>query len=192
MSKPTLTKLKNFSLLFENPWYGAILNNVVRPIVNGESVVKNISNVHVTWGDKQYQIRVDQFYAMPRRLEGTKEELTAYYQEDFDRTSQMLKDFYTRFITAGQDLYKKLTDCDNLEQALQISNTFLIDGVNVVAIRREEGMVYKFPYQGQTITVTEPEDLFIFLGSLANRFMINHGSPDPRWFNDNRDESFPF
>ena len=192
MSTPILTKLKNFSLLFDNAWYGAVLNNVIRPIVHGEAVVKNLSNVHVTCDGQLYQIRVDQFYQMPTSLTGTKEELQAYYQKDFDRTAEMLKNFYQRFITAGQELYKKLTDCDDLEQALLISNSFLKDGVNVIAIRREEGMLYKFPYQGRMLQTTNPEDLFLFLGSLSNRFMLTRGQPDPQWFEDNRDEGFPF
>ena len=192
MSTPILTKLKNFSLLFDNAWYGAVLNNVIRPIVHGEAVVKNLSNVHVTCDGQLYQIRVDQFYQMPTSLTGTKEELQAYYQKDFDRTAEMLKNFYQRFITAGQELYKKLTDCDDLEQALLISNSFLKDGVNVIAIRREEGMLYKFPYQGRMLQATNPEDLFLFLGSLSNRFMLTRGQPDPQWFEDNRDEGFPF
>lgn len=192
MSTPILTKLKNFSLLFNNAWYGAVLNNVIRPIVHGEAVVKNLSNVHVTCDGQLYQIRVDQFYQMPTSLTGTKEELQAYYQKDFDRTAEMLKNFYQRFITAGQELYKKLTDCDDLEQALLISNSFLKDGVNVIAIRREEGMLYKFPYQGRMLQTTNPEDLFLFLGSLSNRFMLTRGQPDPQWFEDNRDEGFPF
>lgn len=192
MSTPILTKLKNFSLLFDNAWYGAVLNNVIRPIVHGEAVVKNLSNVHVTCDGQLYQIRVDQFYQIPTSLTGTKEELQAYYQKDFDRTAEMLKNFYQRFITAGQELYKKLTDCDDLEQALLISNSFLKDGVNVIAIRREEGMLYKFPYQGRMLQTTNPEDLFLFLGSLSNRFMLTRGQPDPQWFEDNRDEGFPF
>ena len=192
MSTPILTKLKNFSLLFDNAWYGAVLNNVIRPIVHGEAVVKNLSNVHVTCDGQLYQIRVDQFYQMPTSLTGTKEELQAYYQKDFDRTAEMLKNFYQRFITAGQELYKKLTDCDDLEQALLISNSFLKDGVNVIAVRREEGMLYKFPYQGRMLQATNPEDLFLFLGSLSNRFMLTRGQPDPQWFEDNRDEGFPF
>lgn len=192
MSKPTLTKLKNFSLLFENPWYGSILNNVVRPIVHGEVVVKNLSNVHITWDEKLYQIRVDQFYGMPIHLVGTKEERTALYQQDMDRTVEQIKSSYRRFRDAGERLYKKLTDCDDIEQALQISNSFLKDGVNVIAVRREEGMAYKFPYQNQMITVTDPEDLFIFLGSLSNRYMMTQGAPDAQWFAENRDESFPF
>lgn len=192
MSTPILTKLKNFSLLFDNAWYGAVLNNVIRPIVHGEAVVKNLSNVHVTCDGQLYQIRVDQFYQMPTSLTGTKEELQAYYQKDFDRTAEMLKNFYQRFITAGQELYKKLTDCDDLEQALLISNSFLKDGVNVIAVRREEGMLYKFPYQGRMLQTTNPEDLFLFLGSLSNRFMLTRGQPDPQWFEDNRDEGFPF
>ena len=192
MSTPILTKLKNFSLLFDNAWYGAVLNNVIRPIVHGEAVVKNLSNVHVTCDGQLYQIRVDQFYQMPTSLTGTKEELQAYYQKDFDRTAEMLKNFYQRFITAGQELYKKLTDCDDLEQALLISNSFLTDGVNVIAVRREEGMLYKFPYQGRMLQTTNPEDLFLFLGSLSNRFMLTRGQPDPQWFEDNRDEGFPF
>lgn len=192
MSTPILTKLKNFSLLFDNAWYGAVLNNVIRPIVHGEAVVKNLSNVHVTCDGQLYQIRVDQFYQIPTSLTGTKEELQAYYQKDFDRTAEMLKNFYQRFITAGQELYKKLTDCDDLEQALLISNSFLKDGVNVIAVRREEGMLYKFPYQGRMLQTTNPEDLFLFLGSLSNRFMLTGGQPDPQWFEDNRDEGFPF
>lgn len=192
MSTPILTKLKNFSLLFDNAWYGAVLNNVIRPIVHGEAVVKNLSNVHVTCDGQLYQIRVDQFYQIPTSLTGTKEELQAYYQKDFDRTAEMLKNFYQRFITAGQELYKKLTDCDDLEQALLISNSFLKDGVNVIAVRREEGMLYKFPYQGRMLQTTNPEDLFLFLGSLSNRFMLTRGQPDPQWFEDNRDEGFPF
>lgn len=192
MSKPVLTKLKNFSLLFENPWYGSILNNVVRPFIHGEVVVKNRSNVHATWDDQVFQIRVDQFYFRPVNLQGTKEELTAQYQTDMDRTVEDIKRAYQRFLTAGEALYKKLTDCDDIEKALQISNSFLKDGVNVIATRRDEGMVYKFPYNDKTITVTEPEDLFIFLGSLSNRYMMTNGAPDPQWFNDNRDESFPF
>lgn len=192
MSTPILTKLKNFSLLFDNAWYGAVLNNVIRPIVHGEAVVKNLSNVHVTCDGQLYQIRVDQFYQTPTSLTGTKEELQAYYQKDFDRTAEMLKNFYQRFITAGQELYKKLTDCDDLEQALLISNSFLKDGVNVIAVRREEGMLYKFPYQGRMLQTTNPEDLFLFLGSLSNRFMLTRGQPDPQWFEDNRDEGFPF
>lgn len=192
MPTPILTKLKNFSLLFDNAWYGAVLNNVIRPIVHGEAVVKNLSNVHVTCDGQLYQIRVDQFYQMPTSLTGTKEELQAYYQKDFDRTAEMLKNFYQRFITAGQELYKKLTDCDDLEQALLISNSFLKDGVNVIAIRREEGMLYKFPYQGRMLQATNPEDLFLFLGSLSNRYMLTRGQPDPQWFEDNRDEGFPF
>lgn len=192
MSTPILTKLKNFSLLFDNAWYGTVLNNVIRPIVHGEAVVKNLSNVHVTCDGQLYQIRVDQFYQMPTSLTGTKEELQAYYQKDFDRTAEMLKNFYQRFITAGQELYKKLTDCDDLEQALLISNSFLKDGVNVIAVRREEGMLYKFPYQGRMLQTTNPEDLFLFLGSLSNRFMLTRGQPDPQWFEDNRDEGFPF
>lgn len=192
MSTPILTKLKNFSLLFDNAWYGTVLNNVIRPIVHGEAVVKNLSNVHVTCDGQLYKIRVDQFYQMPTSLTGTKEELQAYYQKDFDRTAEMLKNFYQRFITAGQELYKKLTDCDDLEQALLISNSFLKGGVNVIAVRREEGMLYKFPYQGRMLQTTNPEDLFLFLGSLSNCFMLTRGQPDPQWFEDNRDEGFPF
>lgn len=195
MSKPILTKLKNFSLLFQNPWYGNMLNNVILPLINGEVTVKNISNVAIKHNDQDYTIRVDQFYAQPVNaihITGTKEELRVLLQEDMDNTLVQIRDAYQRFLTAGSELYKELTDCNTLEAALGLSNSFLRNGVNVIAIKKEDGMHYKFPINGKVHETTDPDELLIFLGSLANSFMMNKGQPDPRWFNENADEGFPF
>lgn len=194
MSKPTLTKLKNFSLLFDSPWYGGILDHVVRPLVLGQATVRNMSMIDVQLEGKDFIIKVDQFYAMPSSaINGlSKEDRRNCLQTDLDRTVIQMRDFYTKFAKAGRDLYLKLTDCDDIDQALSITNSFLKDGVNVIATRRESGMVYKAPFDGKLIEFTNPDDLFLFLGSLANCFMQRRGAPDPEWFKQNADEGFPF
>ena len=201
MSKPILTKLKNFSVLYNSAWYGNMLRNVILPLTQGKVTVKNLSNVHIVHNDQEYTIRVDQFYAgRVTDTDGnnintkgkTKEQIEVMLQEDMDKTIQHLKDAYDRFMNAGVDLYKKLTDCNELGDALTLSNSFLRDGVNVIAVKKEDGMHYKFPVNGKLYETADPDELLIFLGSLANVFILNRGVPDARWFNDNKDEGFPF
>ncbi len=193
MSKPVLTKLKSLSVLFEQPWYGNLLKNVVRPLALGKVETKNRSNIFSTLENETFNIRVDKMYeSYPWSTQLSNEEFMKHLNEDVARTVTQINEAYTRFLSAGKDLYLKLTGESDIEKALTICNSFLMDGINVIAIRRVEGMVYKFPFNGRTIETSDPEELFLFLGSLANVFMNRQGVPDPNWFAHNADEGFPF
>lgn len=193
MSKPTLTKLKNLSVLFTQPWTGNLLANVVKPMVKGEVVVKNRSNIIATLNLQPYTIRVDSMYeSYPASLQLSNDEFMQHLKEDMVKSVDQLKDAYDRFKDAGKNLYLKLTGVDDIDIALNMSNSFLQDGINVIAIKKEDGMHYKLPFKGQMIEMTDPEDLFIFLGSLANVFMMTRGQPDPKWFSKNSAADFPF
>lgn len=189
---PILTKLKNLSVLLNQPWHGSIYENCIRPLIEGEVTLRNLSNIDVLYNQEHYIIRVDKLIerndvvtdSHEVRLEDTRTALVA--------TVEQFKHLKTAFLKAGEELYVKLTDAQNIEEALSFTNSFYKDGVNVIAIKRASGMVYKVPLNGKTIEISEPEKLFLLLGSLANVFLANQGQPDPRWFKENSADNFPF
>lgn len=193
MTKATiLTKLKNLSVILEQPWTGNIYSNCVLPLTEGEVTLRNLSNIDIKHNDQHYVIRVDKLIerndvstdSHEVRLEDTRNALK--------HTVEQFKELKERFLQAGESLYIKLTDAETIEEALSFTNSFNKDGVNVIAIKRATGMVYKTPYNGRTLEFIDPQDLFLFLGSLANVFMINQGQPDPRWYKENSADDFPF
>lgn len=194
IKKPTITKLKNLAVLLERPWFGSMFANVIKPFVLGEVTLRNLSNIDIKYNDEDFVIRVDKLIMRDNaiRFDDTHEKRLADTKDALVETVTQFKTLYGRFIPAGEKLYIELTDSETIEEALGKTNSFVKDGVNVIAIKRESGMVYKTPCEGKTLEFTEPEALFVYLGSLANVFMMNRGQPDPRWYKENVRDDFPF
>lgn len=187
-----LTKLKNLSVILNQPWFGNLYLNCILPLTEGEVTLRNLSNIDMHFNEQQYVIRVDKLIEKNDSIADSHEVRLEDTRKALAHTVDQFKELKQKFLKAGEDLYIKLTDADTIEEALGFTNSFNKDGVNVIAIKRETGMVYKVPFDNKMIEFTDPKLLFLFLGSLANVFLMNQGQPDPRWFKENSADNFPF
>lgn len=193
MSKaPIITKIKTLSVLMTQPWYGSMYHNVALPFAEGIVVLRNMSNIDIDYNGEKYVIRVDTLAEKDYLVGLSSEEKLEKVRVALLQTIQQFQELHKQFMSIGITLYKDLTGADTIERALQITNSFLKDGVNVIAKKKEDGMHYSFPINGRLHTTTDSSELFAFLGSLANVYMINKGVPDARWFNENKPDDFPF
>lgn len=187
-----LTKIKNLSILMTQPWYGTILNNVALPLCEGHVVLRNMSNIDIEYNGEKFAIKVDDLINKDLLVGKTKEEKLEECRKALFVTTQQLNELLLRFGAAGAELYKQLTGSESLDEALAISNSFLKEGVNVIAKKKENGMNYSFPVNGKLHTTTNSNELLIFLGSLANVYLQNKQQPDPRWFSENKPDDFVY
>lgn len=184
--KPIVTKLKYIHLLEEIVIFGNMYHNAVKPFIEGELSIPNRNNIKMVYNDQEYVIRVN----IAATLQPTRnnEEFMEYFREE-------VKDFRYNFRTkvgqmyhAGVGLFKDITDCNDLNTALNTMNTFEKDGVTVTnrKVARGEETVTEFELKANFgnyhLTTTDPEEVMVFLGSLAVNFTKMMQQPDPSWF----------
>ena len=187
--KPVVTKIRHIGVLNETAIYGAMYRNVYLPLVNGELSIPNRNNLRFKYNDKEFVVRVDLAYTKSPASDNAT--FMQYFREDVET-------FVTEFCQkanllreAGINLFKNITDCDDINQAIQLRNSFKKDGVAIISnkVTRGEEEVMEYTVSSEfgnyKFTTNDVEEIFIFLGSLARSFSAAIKQPDPRWFGGN-------
>lgn len=189
--KPTITRIRHINLLIENPVYGTMYRNVLLPLLHGNVVVKNRTTIETFYKDQTYIIRTDIPFVDPRYvLKDNTVELC------IDKINSVCADLLIKvglWETAGINIFKDLTDTNDLTLALSLTNTFRKQGLAVAGVKvtrdGEEVMEYRVAadFGNHKFVTSNTDEMFIFLGTLAGTFTTSYDrrrnqQPDPNWY----------
>ena len=176
--KPIITRISNLSILDNRIVQGSLISKVILPLAYGTIEVPNRSNIKINYNDQEYIIRLDKIdinYSKPKEthlelatelIKGVKENLNA---------------LVNRLYQTGVNLFKEITDCNDLQVALGLIASFEKQGVVLVSkkilVEEEAVMQYSvkcrmFNYNFET---TKAEELLIFLGYVARSYTLSSG-----------------
>lgn len=178
-TKPSLIKLRSIETLLDTILSGNIYKQAVIPLLHGEVTGVNDYTITVQHLNKTFKLRTD-------TIIGT----------DMDKFIELLRSQVGAYGRAGADVFKDLTDINSLELALTTENTFARGGI-ICTSRKisnvgEDGtpMIMEYRLNSKLVLVNkevvtrDPDEMFVFLGSLARRYSINMQRPDANWHKD--------
>ena len=119
-----------------------------------------------------------------------RDEFMELFREEISTFVSNLRTKVGMWYQAGVGIFKDLTDCNDLERALKLTNSFKKQGVGLTIQKVSRGGQEAFEYTvtsefgNHKFTTLDSEEVMVFLGSLARTFTTAMQSPDPKWFNN--------
>ena len=184
-NKPIITRIRHLGILQETAIHGNLYHNALKPLVEGEVSIPNRNNLKIKWNDQDYTIRVDLSYTqIPAH---NNEDFMTFFCEDVEKFVAELRTKVGMWYQAGVGIFKDITDCNDLQRALTLTNSFKKQGIGItiakVARNGNEAFEYTLTseFGNHKFTTTDSEEMMVFLGSLARTFTAAMQSPDPKW-----------
>lgn len=186
--KPIITRIRHINLLVESPLYNAMYRHVLVPLTNGVVSVPNRNTIKVVYNDQEYIIRTDMPFIEPQYHIGSDVEFMERCETKINEFIINLRSKAGLWVQAGIGVFKELTDTNDLEVALSLSNVFRKQGLAVGSVKvvrdGEEVMEYRIvsDFGSHKFITTDSDEMFTFIGTLANTFTRSYNRPDPNWF----------
>ena len=184
-NKPIITRIRHLGILQETAIHGNLYHNALKPLVEGEVSIPNRNNLKIKWNDQDYTIRVDLSYTqIPAH---NNEDFMTFFREDVKKFVAELRTKVGMWYQAGVGLFKDITDCNDLQRALTLTNSFKKQGIGITTtkIARNGSEVFEYTvtseFGNHKFTTIDSEEVMVFLGSLARVFTTAMQSPDPKW-----------
>jgi hypothetical protein len=185
-NKPTITRIRQIGLLEETAIHGFLYHNVLKPLVEGEYEIPNRNNIKIKFNDRDYILRLDLAYVS--QPAANNDEFMELFREEISTFVSNLRTKVGMWYQAGVGIFKDLTDCNDLERALKLTNSFKKQGVGLTIqkVSREGQEAFEYTvtseFGNHKFTTLDSEEVMVFLGSLARTFTTAMQSPDPKWF----------
>lgn len=185
-NKPIITRIRHLGILQETAIHGNLYHNALKPLVEGEVSIPNRNNLKIKWNDQDYTIRVDLSYTqIPAH---NNEDFMTFFREDVEKFVAELRTKVGMWYQAGVGLFKDITDCNDLQRALTLTNSFKKQGIGITTTKvvRNGSEVFEYTvtseFGNHKFTTIDSEEVMVFLGSLARTFTTALQSPDPKWY----------